>query len=142
GKVYDNSGVGVLLGILALIPLINVIVLLVVNGAATRVLREHGIKVGLLGASVPAELRSTGSLHGLTFGLIGGIGAIALLCGGAAFWLFRSLDFMDGTWPDPLADQGGRPGMNLANSVTLHISGVDDEYTIDAVFGKLRGLAD
>ncbi len=48
-KVY-STGVGVLLAILTLIPLIGLIVLLVINGKATGVLRRHGISVGLLGA--------------------------------------------------------------------------------------------
>jgi len=50
-KVY-GTGVGVLLGILTLIPLIGLIVLLVVNGKATGILRQNGIKVGLLGANL------------------------------------------------------------------------------------------
>lgn len=45
-----NTGVGVLLGILTLIPLVGLIVLLIVNGKATNVLRAHGVRVGLLGA--------------------------------------------------------------------------------------------
>ncbi len=50
-KVY-NTVAAVLLGILALIPYIGLIVLLVVNGKATGVLRNNGIKVGLLGAEL------------------------------------------------------------------------------------------
>ena len=45
-----NTGTGVVLGILVLIPVVGLIVLLVVNGKATKTLREHGIKVGLMGA--------------------------------------------------------------------------------------------
>jgi hypothetical protein len=45
-----NTGAGIVLGILTLIPLIGLIILLVINGRATSVLREHGIKVGLMGA--------------------------------------------------------------------------------------------
>jgi len=45
-----GTGVGVTFGILTLIPLINLIILLIVNGKATKILREHGIQVGLLGA--------------------------------------------------------------------------------------------
>jgi hypothetical protein len=48
-----SPAVGVLLGILALVPIIGLIVLLVVNGKATKVLREHGLKVGLMGAKLP-----------------------------------------------------------------------------------------
>jgi hypothetical protein len=47
-----STGVGVVLGILTLIPLIGLIVLLVVNSKATNLLRENGIKVGLLGADM------------------------------------------------------------------------------------------
>jgi hypothetical protein len=50
-KVY-STGTGVLLGILTLIPCIGLIVLLVINGKATGVLRKNGINVGLLGANV------------------------------------------------------------------------------------------
>lgn len=50
-KVY-GAPLGVLLGILTLIPCIGLIVLLVVNGKATSVLRQNGIKVGLLGANL------------------------------------------------------------------------------------------
>jgi hypothetical protein len=53
-KVY-STGMGVLLGILTLIPCIGLIVLLIVNGKATSVLRAHGYKVGLLGANLSAE---------------------------------------------------------------------------------------
>ena len=50
-KVY-STGVGVLLGILTLVPCIGLIVLLVVNGKATGILKQNGIKVGLLGANL------------------------------------------------------------------------------------------
>ena len=50
-KVY-NTVVGVLLGILTLVPCVGLIVLLVVNGKATAVLKQNGIKVGLLGANL------------------------------------------------------------------------------------------
>ncbi|MGF1635299.1 MAG: hypothetical protein ACFCVE_15735 [Phycisphaerae bacterium] len=45
-----GTAVGVVLGILTLIPLIGLIVLLVVNSKATGILRRHGVQVGLLGA--------------------------------------------------------------------------------------------
>ena len=45
-----SPGVGVVLGILTLIPVIGLIILLIVNGKATNVLRAHGISVGLMGA--------------------------------------------------------------------------------------------
>ena len=50
-KVYSTA-VGILLGILALIPCIGLIVLLIVNGKATGILKRNGIKVGLLGAKL------------------------------------------------------------------------------------------
>ena len=47
--VYNNA-TGIVLGLLTLIPLIGLIVLLIVNGKATAILRAHGIRVGLMGA--------------------------------------------------------------------------------------------
>jgi hypothetical protein len=49
-KVY-NTGVGVMFGILTLFPCIGLIMLLVINGKATSVLKENGVHVGFLGAS-------------------------------------------------------------------------------------------
>jgi len=48
-KVY-NTALGILLGILAIVPCLGLIVLLMVNGKATSILKENGIKVGLMGA--------------------------------------------------------------------------------------------
>jgi hypothetical protein len=50
-KVY-GSGLGILFGILCLLPLIGLIVLLIVNGKATSVLKQNGIRVGLMGANL------------------------------------------------------------------------------------------
>lgn len=50
-KVY-GTGTGVLLGILTLIPCIGLIVLLTINGKATAILRQNGIRVGLMGADM------------------------------------------------------------------------------------------
>lgn len=50
--IVFGTGLGIVLGVLSLIPLIGLIVLLVVNGKATNVLKQNGIKVGLLGANV------------------------------------------------------------------------------------------
>ena len=47
-----GTGVGILLGILTLVPLLGLLVLLIINGKATTILRQHGLKVGLLGADV------------------------------------------------------------------------------------------
>ncbi|MBN9119473.1 MAG: hypothetical protein J0I06_10000 [Planctomycetes bacterium] len=49
-KVYSTA-TGVILGILTLIPCIGLIVLLIINGKATSVLKENGVPVGFLGAS-------------------------------------------------------------------------------------------
>jgi hypothetical protein len=50
-KVYSPA-VGVLYGILTLVPCIGLLMLMVVNGKATSVLKQNGIKVGLLGADL------------------------------------------------------------------------------------------
>jgi len=50
-KVY-GTGLGVLLGILTFVPCVGLIVLLTVNGKATAVLRQNGIRVGLMGANL------------------------------------------------------------------------------------------
>ncbi len=46
-KVY-GTGLGIVPGVLSFVPLIGLIVLLVVNGKATGLLKQNGIKVGLL----------------------------------------------------------------------------------------------
>lgn len=48
-KVLRQSP-AVLYAVLMIIPLAGLIVLVVLNSAATRVLRQHGVKVGFLGA--------------------------------------------------------------------------------------------
>lgn len=48
-KVY-NTGVGILLGLLTLIPCIGLLILLLVNAKATAVLRENDVPVGFFGA--------------------------------------------------------------------------------------------
>jgi hypothetical protein len=53
-KLY-GAGVGVLLGILTMVPCVGLITLLVVNAKATNILKAAGLKVGLLGARVPAD---------------------------------------------------------------------------------------
>jgi hypothetical protein len=50
-KVYSTA-VGIVLGLLTFIPCIGLIALLVVNGKATSVLTQNGIKVGLMGADL------------------------------------------------------------------------------------------
>ncbi len=50
-RVYSTA-VGILLGILTLFPCLGLLVLLIVNGKATTILKQNGIKVGLLGADL------------------------------------------------------------------------------------------
>lgn len=50
-KVY-GVGLGILFGILTFIPCIGLLMLLVINGKATNVLRQNGYRVGLLGAKM------------------------------------------------------------------------------------------
>lgn len=52
-RIYGTA-IGVTYGILTLIPLVGLIILLIVNGKATAILREHGLKVGLLGTDPKA----------------------------------------------------------------------------------------
>lgn len=48
-RLYGTA-VGVVLGILTLIPVVGLIVLLIVNGKATSTLKSNNIQVGLMGA--------------------------------------------------------------------------------------------
>lgn len=48
-KIY-GTGAGIVLGLLTFIPCVGLIILLIVNGRATNVLRQNGYTVGLLGA--------------------------------------------------------------------------------------------
>ena len=50
-KVYPSPA-GILIGLLVLVPCVGGIVLLIVNGKATSVLRSNGFKVGLMGANI------------------------------------------------------------------------------------------
>ena len=52
-KVY-GVGLGVLLGLLTLVPFLGLIVLLVINGKATAVLKGYGIRAGFFGADMSA----------------------------------------------------------------------------------------
>ena len=49
--IYSKA-VGIVLGILTLIPLIGLVVLLIINSKATKILKANNISVGLLGADV------------------------------------------------------------------------------------------
>lgn len=48
-NVY-STGLGIVLGCCALVPCVGLLVLLFVNGKATSILKQNGIRVGLLGA--------------------------------------------------------------------------------------------
>lgn len=50
-RVY-NMALGILIGILALVPVLGLLVLLLINARATKVLTDNGIKVGLMGAKL------------------------------------------------------------------------------------------
>ena len=50
-KVYSVVQ-GVIFGILAFVPCLGLIVLLIINSKATKILKDNGIKVGLLGANL------------------------------------------------------------------------------------------
>ena len=56
-----NTGTGVVLGILTLIPIVGLIVLLIINGKATTILRQHNIRVGLMGADA-SQIRPAGQV--------------------------------------------------------------------------------
>lgn len=49
-KIY-STGTGIILGILVLVPCLGLIILLIINSKATKILTQNGIKVGLLGAN-------------------------------------------------------------------------------------------
>jgi O-antigen ligase len=46
---------GIPLGLLAAIPLFGILIMLIVNGRATGLLRKNGFKVGLMGANLDVE---------------------------------------------------------------------------------------
>lgn len=48
----NGTVTGIIYGILTFVPLVGMLMLLIVNGKATRVLKENGIRVGLFGADV------------------------------------------------------------------------------------------
>ena len=49
-QIY-NLAIAIICGVAMFIPVISLLVLLIVNGRATRHLQEHHVKVGLLGAN-------------------------------------------------------------------------------------------
>jgi hypothetical protein len=50
-KLY-STGTAIVFGVLAIIPCVGLIIMLVVNGAATKLLKENGITVGFMGADM------------------------------------------------------------------------------------------
>jgi hypothetical protein len=46
-----SVGTGIVMGLLTMIPLLGLLVLLIINGRATKILRDNGVRVGLLGAN-------------------------------------------------------------------------------------------
>ncbi len=50
-KIY-SVGMGILLGILTLIPLIGLVTLVIINQKASGILNSHGYRVGLMGADL------------------------------------------------------------------------------------------
>ncbi len=142
-------GVAVALAVLGLVPLVvpipligllGLVVLLVVNGAATRVLKQNDLKVGLLGASISEARRMNGDEGlGLSPAMMGGIAAL-ILAGVASTWfsfsggvrdLLGTASFPEVTTPFP-----------IQNPVTLHISGVKDQATNDAIYAKVKDMGD
>ena len=55
-KVYSPV-VGILFAILTLVPCVGLLMLLLINGKATRILKQNGIRVGLMGANL-SEVKS------------------------------------------------------------------------------------
>lgn len=53
GGLGYSVGLKILLVVLAFIPLVSLVMLLLVNNKATKTLRAHGYKVGLMGARKP-----------------------------------------------------------------------------------------
>ena len=61
-KVY-HVAVGILLGLLTMVPCFGLLVLLIINAKATAILRNNGYRVGLLGASL-SEIDASGAGRG------------------------------------------------------------------------------
>ncbi len=50
--VIYSTGIAILLGVLLIIPYIGMVILLIMNSRATKILRANGISVGLMGANM------------------------------------------------------------------------------------------
>ena len=81
-----GTALGIILGILTLIPLVGLIILLIVNGKATNLLREDGIHVGLLGArnARSRRLDLITSLALFSAGRLSEFGIVATYSGGGS----------------------------------------------------------
>lgn len=135
-KELLGTALGILLGVLTLVPGIGLIVLLVVNQLATRRLKHNGIKVGLLGASMPSG--TTSPLGGLSVGIVAGILVIVVggtLAGGYFFFTDTS-----GPWPELPEFPGSRTPGATDGAVIFHVAGVGDQYTYDAIRRDLAKL--
>lgn len=51
-RKLHNTGLAILFVLLGMIPLVGLIVLVAVNGTATKYLKQHGIEVGFFGADL------------------------------------------------------------------------------------------
>jgi len=51
GKELIHVALAAICTVLMILPCISLLVLLVINGRATRLLQQHGVKVGLMGAN-------------------------------------------------------------------------------------------
>jgi hypothetical protein len=51
-NVYNSVILGIVLGIFLLVPCVNILILLAISQRATMYLKEHGFKVGFLGANM------------------------------------------------------------------------------------------
>jgi predicted Zn finger-like uncharacterized protein len=130
--------IGLLPVLYPLVSLASFLILLIVNGAATRRLKAGDVSVGLLGASISEARRAGGSSpakRGLSYEAIGGIAAIVLV-GAVGSWFGGLADVFDGSWPE----LGSRISVN--DPVTLHISGVKDKQAYDEIYGKASALVD
>lgn len=90
----------ILFAVLLVVPLIGLLILLSVNGHATRVLKAANIKVGLMGADIEAVKRRV-SMHlcdNCGYDLTGNVSGICPECGVSArpFYCYRCGDNLRG----------------------------------------------